>query len=148
MGYYFGHTLWYSHGIIHKSQRAYSERAKKIVIVSLVYNANVAFALVSMKGVNISMYIAVRRLTSLVILIVGLFIGKRKPTIRLPARHLTAFHLVVYLPILFCICFHLSLFRCWLILLFCIFILPPNFLFLNIRSYTQAIAFWAKAVLC
>ncbi|XAR71461.1 hypothetical protein NMG60_11028730 [Bertholletia excelsa] len=54
--------------------------AKKLVLVSLFYNANVAFALASLKGVNIPMYIAIKRLTPLAVLIAGFFYGKGKPT--------------------------------------------------------------------
>ncbi|KAI3962277.1 hypothetical protein MKW92_045814, partial [Papaver armeniacum] len=39
--------------------------------VSLFYNANVAFALASLKGVNIPMYIALKRLTPLAVLVAG-----------------------------------------------------------------------------
>lgn len=56
------------------------ETAKKLVLVSLFYNANVAFALTSLKGVNIPMYIAIKRLTPLAVLIAGFFTGKGKPT--------------------------------------------------------------------
>uniref|UniRef100_A0A1J3K4L3 Putative UDP-sugar transporter n=1 Tax=Noccaea caerulescens TaxID=107243 RepID=A0A1J3K4L3_NOCCA len=55
--------------------------AKKLLPVSIFYNANVAFALASLKGVNIPMYIAIKRLTPLAVLIAGyLFGGKGKPT--------------------------------------------------------------------
>lgn len=54
--------------------------AKKLMLVSLFYNANVAFALTSLKGVNIPMYIAIKRLTPLAVLIAGCFMGKAKPT--------------------------------------------------------------------
>ncbi|XP_031276438.1 UDP-galactose/UDP-glucose transporter 7 isoform X2 [Pistacia vera] len=54
--------------------------AKKLLPVSLFYNANVAFALASLKGVNIPMYIAIKRLTPLAVLIAGFFSGKGKPT--------------------------------------------------------------------
>lgn len=54
--------------------------AKKLLPVSLFYNANVAFALASLKGVNIPMYIAIKRLTPLAVLITGFFSGKGKPT--------------------------------------------------------------------
>ncbi|KAL7112021.1 hypothetical protein ACP275_05G126500 [Erythranthe tilingii] len=56
------------------------ETAKKLLLVSLFYNANVAFALASLKGVNIPMYIAIKRLTPLAVLIAGFFYGKGKPT--------------------------------------------------------------------
>ncbi|XP_027085317.1 UDP-galactose/UDP-glucose transporter 7 isoform X3 [Coffea eugenioides] len=56
------------------------ETAKKLIFVSLFYNANVAFALASLKGVNIPMYIAIKRLTPLAVLIAGFFTGKGKPT--------------------------------------------------------------------
>ena len=54
--------------------------AKRLLPVSLFYNANVAFALASLKGVNIPMYIAIKRLTPLAVLITGFFSGKGKPT--------------------------------------------------------------------
>ncbi|KAE8654531.1 putative xyloglucan glycosyltransferase 5 [Hibiscus syriacus] len=54
--------------------------AKRLLPVSLFYNANVAFALASLKGVNIPMYIAIKRLTPLAVLIAGFFSGKGKPT--------------------------------------------------------------------
>lgn len=56
------------------------ETTKKLVLVSFFYNANVAFALASLKGVNIPMYIAIKRLTPLAVLIAGFFTGKGKPT--------------------------------------------------------------------
>uniref|UniRef100_A0A5B7AWR8 Sugar phosphate transporter domain-containing protein n=2 Tax=Davidia involucrata TaxID=16924 RepID=A0A5B7AWR8_DAVIN len=56
------------------------ETAKKLILVSLFYNANVAFSLASLKGVNIPMYIAIKRLTPLAVLIAGFFSGKGKPT--------------------------------------------------------------------
>jgi len=39
----------------------------QLVWVSLFYNANVAFALASLKGVNIPIYIALKRLTPLAV---------------------------------------------------------------------------------
>ncbi|XVF48211.1 hypothetical protein PTKIN_Ptkin03bG0171800 [Pterospermum kingtungense] len=54
--------------------------AKRLLPVSLFYNANVAFALASLKGVNIPMYIAIKRLTPLAVLIAGFFSGKGRPT--------------------------------------------------------------------
>jgi solute carrier family 35 protein len=54
--------------------------AKKLILVSLFYNANVAFALASLKGVNIPMYIAIKRLTPLAVLIAGCFYGKGIPS--------------------------------------------------------------------
>lgn len=56
--------------------------AKKLLPVSLFYNANVAFALASLKGVNIPMYIAIKRLTPLAVLVAGCFLGKAKPTLQ------------------------------------------------------------------
>ncbi|KAL5075590.1 hypothetical protein RYX36_014574, partial [Vicia faba] len=56
------------------------ETAKQLFPVSFFYNANVAFALASLKGVNIPMYIAIKRLTPLVVLIVRCFMGKGRPT--------------------------------------------------------------------
>ena len=54
--------------------------AKRLFLVSLFYNANVAFALASLKGVNIPMYIAIKRLTPLAVLITGFFSGKGRPS--------------------------------------------------------------------
>lgn len=53
---------------------------KSFLPVSIFYNANVAFALASLKGVNIPMYIAIKRLTPLAVLIAGYLFGKGKPT--------------------------------------------------------------------
>ncbi|KAM0887614.1 hypothetical protein ACQ4PT_028879 [Festuca glaucescens] len=53
--------------------------AKKLLPVSIFYNANVAFALASLKGVNIPMYIAIKRLTPLAVLVSGFLRGKGKP---------------------------------------------------------------------
>ena len=54
--------------------------AKQLLPVSIFYNANVAFALASLKGVNIPMYIAIKRLTPLAVLVAGCFSGKGRPT--------------------------------------------------------------------
>ncbi|XP_044443675.1 UDP-galactose/UDP-glucose transporter 7 [Triticum aestivum] len=54
--------------------------AKKLLPVSIFYNANVAFALASLKGVNIPMYIAIKRLTPLAVLVSGFLRGKGKPS--------------------------------------------------------------------
>ncbi|XP_017420574.1 UDP-galactose/UDP-glucose transporter 7 isoform X2 [Vigna angularis] len=54
--------------------------AKRLLPLSIFYNANVAFALASLKGVNIPMYIAIKRLTPLAVLIAGYFSGKGRPT--------------------------------------------------------------------
>ncbi|KAI0511244.1 hypothetical protein KFK09_011869 [Dendrobium nobile] len=56
--------------------------AKKLLPLSLFYNANVAFALASLKGVNIPMYIALKRLTPLAVLIAGFFSGKGRPQLQ------------------------------------------------------------------
>lgn len=56
--------------------------ANKLLLISLFYNANVAFALASLKGVNIPMYIAIKRLTPLAVLIAGIFRGKRRPSLQ------------------------------------------------------------------
>ncbi|CAA6662290.1 unnamed protein product [Spirodela intermedia] len=45
------------------------DTAKKLLPLSLFYNANVSFALASLKGVNIPMYIALKRLTPLAVLV-------------------------------------------------------------------------------
>ncbi|XP_074570007.1 UDP-galactose/UDP-glucose transporter 7-like [Curcuma longa] len=54
--------------------------AKKLLPVSVFYNANVAFALASLKGINIPMYIALKRLTPLAVLVVGFLRGKGRPS--------------------------------------------------------------------
>nr|CAB3469564.1 unnamed protein product [Digitaria exilis] len=53
--------------------------AKKLLLVSIFYNANVGFALASLKGVNIPMYIAIKRITPLAVLVSGCIRGKGKP---------------------------------------------------------------------
>ncbi|KAG9143595.1 hypothetical protein Leryth_020794 [Lithospermum erythrorhizon] len=72
---HFGRVMGYT-----KARGLNVHTAKKLVLVSLFYNANVAFALASLKGVNIPMYIAIKRLTPLAVLIAGFFYGKGKPT--------------------------------------------------------------------
>eukprot|EP00250_Pteridium_aquilinum_P035427 c9399_g1_i1 orf=238-1296(+) len=54
--------------------------SKRLLPLSLFYNANVAFALASLKGVNIPMYIALKRLTPLAVLVTGFFTGKARPS--------------------------------------------------------------------
>ncbi|KAK6129739.1 hypothetical protein DH2020_036501 [Rehmannia glutinosa] len=71
----FGRIMGYT-----KAREFNVETAKKLLLVSLFYNANVAFALASLKGVNIPMYIAIKRLTPLAVLIAGFFYGKGRPT--------------------------------------------------------------------
>ncbi|CAA7398687.1 unnamed protein product [Spirodela intermedia] len=56
------------------------DTAKKLLPLSLFYNANVSFALASLKGVNIPMYIALKRLTPLAVLVAGFFSGKGRPS--------------------------------------------------------------------
>lgn len=56
--------------------------AKKLLPLSIFYNANVAFALASLKGVNIPMYIALKRLTPLAVLVAGYFSGKGRPPVQ------------------------------------------------------------------
>ncbi|KDP33466.1 hypothetical protein JCGZ_07037 [Jatropha curcas] len=63
-----------------KAKELDMQTAKRLLPVSLFYNANVAFALASLKGVNIPMYIAIKRLTPLAVLIAGFFSGKGRPT--------------------------------------------------------------------
>ncbi|GAB2215816.1 hypothetical protein Droror1_Dr00020219 [Drosera rotundifolia] len=63
-----------------KARPVNMETAKKLLWVSLFYNANVAFALASLKGVNIPMYIAIKRLTPLAVLVAGHFSGKKRPS--------------------------------------------------------------------
>lgn len=72
---HFGRRSGYS-----KARELDMTTAKKLLPVSLFYNANVAFALASLKGVNIPMYIAIKRLTPLAVLIAGCFSGKGRPT--------------------------------------------------------------------
>ncbi|XP_021755583.1 UDP-galactose/UDP-glucose transporter 7-like [Chenopodium quinoa] len=63
-----------------KAKALNMDTAKKLLWVSLFYNANVAFALASLKGVNIPMYIAIKRLTPLAVLVAGFFSGKKRPS--------------------------------------------------------------------
>ncbi|XP_022951433.1 UDP-galactose/UDP-glucose transporter 7 [Cucurbita moschata] len=72
---HFGRSMGYT-----KSKGLDMQTARRILPVSLFYNANVAFALASLKGVNIPMYIAIKRLTPLAVLIAGFFSGKARPT--------------------------------------------------------------------
>lgn len=72
---HFGREMGYT-----KAKGLNMDCARKLFPVSLFYNANVAFALASLKGVNIPMYIALKRLTPLAVLIAGCFYGKGKPT--------------------------------------------------------------------
>ncbi|XP_050363816.1 UDP-galactose/UDP-glucose transporter 7 [Argentina anserina] len=72
---HFGRRMGYT-----RSRGLEMSTAKKLLPVSLFYNANVAFALASLKGVNIPMYIAIKRLTPLAVLIAGFFSGKGKPS--------------------------------------------------------------------
>ncbi|XP_002515367.2 UDP-galactose/UDP-glucose transporter 7 isoform X1 [Ricinus communis] len=72
---HFGRQMGYT-----KAKGVDMQTAKSLLPVSLFYNANVAFALASLKGVNIPMYIAIKRLTPLAVLVAGCFSGKGKPT--------------------------------------------------------------------
>lgn len=54
--------------------------SKRLLPLSLFYNANVAFALASLKGINVPMYIALKRLTPLTVLLAGFFYGKARPS--------------------------------------------------------------------
>ncbi|XP_050219791.1 UDP-galactose/UDP-glucose transporter 7 [Mercurialis annua] len=74
---HFGRQMGYA-----KAKGLDMQTAKKLLPVSLFYNANVAFALASLKGVNIPMYIAIKRLTPLAVLVAGFFSGKGKPTMQ------------------------------------------------------------------
>ncbi|KAK1269158.1 hypothetical protein QJS04_geneDACA013833 [Acorus gramineus] len=65
-----------------KSKDVNMTTAKKLLPVSIFYNANVAFALASLKGVNIPMYIALKRLTPLAVLVAGFFMGKGRPSLQ------------------------------------------------------------------
>ncbi|CAI5466356.1 unnamed protein product [Closterium sp. Yama58-4] len=56
--------------------------ARRLLPLSFFYNANVAFALASLQGVNIPMYIALKRLTPMAVLITGFFTGKSKPPLQ------------------------------------------------------------------
>ena len=60
--------------------------ARAMLPLSLCYNANVAFALASLAGVNIPMYIALKRLTPLAVLVTGFFRGKAKPPLQVGGR--------------------------------------------------------------
>ncbi|XP_077238248.1 UDP-galactose/UDP-glucose transporter 7-like [Tasmannia lanceolata] len=72
---HFGRVTGYT-----KSKSVNLMTVKKLLPVSLFYNANVAFALASLKGVNIPMYIALKRLTPLAVLVAGFFSGKGRPS--------------------------------------------------------------------
>ncbi|MQL85549.1 hypothetical protein Taro_018070 [Colocasia esculenta] len=72
---HFGRVFGYT-----KSKEVNLSTAKKLLPVSIFYNANVAFALASLKGVNIPMYIALKRLTPLAVLVAGFFSGKGRPS--------------------------------------------------------------------
>ncbi|KAG5225110.1 UDP-galactose/UDP-glucose transporter [Salix suchowensis] len=72
---HFGRQMGYT-----RAREVDMQTAKRLLPVSLFYNANVAFALASLKGVNIPMYIAIKRLTPLAVLIAGFSSGKGKPT--------------------------------------------------------------------
>ncbi|KAB1204449.1 hypothetical protein CJ030_MR8G028155 [Morella rubra] len=72
---HFGRRMGYT-----KARPVDMSTARKLLPISLFYNANVAFALASLKGVNIPMYIAIKRLTPLAVLIAGFFSGKGRPT--------------------------------------------------------------------
>ncbi|MED6208466.1 UDP-galactose/UDP-glucose transporter 7 [Stylosanthes scabra] len=74
---HFGRSMGYT-----KARGVDMTTAKRLLPVSIFYNANVAFALASLKGVNIPMYIAIKRLTPLAVLIAGCFYGKGKPTMQ------------------------------------------------------------------
>ncbi|PKA65448.1 GDP-mannose transporter GONST2 [Apostasia shenzhenica] len=70
--------------------------AKKLLPISIFYNANVAFALASLKGVNIPMYIALKRLTPLAVLVAGFFSGKGRPAMQVSLSVLvTAFGVII-----------------------------------------------------
>eukprot|EP00270_Netrium_digitus_P006977 TRINITY_DN2017_c0_g1_i1.p1 TRINITY_DN2017_c0_g1~~TRINITY_DN2017_c0_g1_i1.p1 ORF type:complete len:366 (-),score=108.74 TRINITY_DN2017_c0_g1_i1:212-1240(-) len=56
--------------------------AWRLIPLSMSYNANVAFALASLKGINIPMYIALKRLTPMAVLIAGLFYKKDRPPLQ------------------------------------------------------------------
>ncbi|RYR44391.1 hypothetical protein Ahy_A08g040723 isoform C [Arachis hypogaea] len=88
---HFGRSMGYT-----KARGVDVTTAKRLLPVSIFYNANVAFALASLKGVNIPMYIAIKRLTPLAVLIAGFFYGKGRPTMQV---NLLKFS---YLPFLFC----------------------------------------------
>ncbi|KAL5699333.1 UDP-galactose/UDP-glucose transporter 7 [Ranunculus cassubicifolius] len=72
---HFGRVMGYT-----KIKEVNMVTAKKLFPVSLFYNANVGFALASLKGVNIPMYIALKRLTPLAVLVAGFFSGKGRPS--------------------------------------------------------------------
>ncbi|XP_008779598.2 UDP-galactose/UDP-glucose transporter 7 [Phoenix dactylifera] len=71
---HFGRVMGYT-----KAKDFNMATAKKLLPISVFYNANVAFALASLKGVNIPMYIALKRLTPLAVLVAGSFSGKARP---------------------------------------------------------------------
>jgi solute carrier family 35 protein len=74
--------------------------AKQLFPVSFFYNANVAFALASLKGVNIPMYIAIKRLTPLAVLIAGSFLGKGRPTVQV----IIAIIFLIFSLLMVCVC--------------------------------------------
>eukprot|EP00268_Persea_americana_P040999 TRINITY_DN40813_c0_g1_i3.p1 TRINITY_DN40813_c0_g1~~TRINITY_DN40813_c0_g1_i3.p1 ORF type:complete len:252 (-),score=32.02 TRINITY_DN40813_c0_g1_i3:1759-2514(-) len=74
---YFGRVMGYT-----KIKDLNLITAKKLLPLSIFYNANVAFALASLKGVNIPMYIALKRLTPLAVLVAGYFSGKGRPPVQ------------------------------------------------------------------
>lgn len=67
--------------------------AKKLLPVSIFYNANVGFALASLKGVNIPMYIAIKRITPLAVLVAGCMRGKGKPPTQVFTLFCTSFNI-------------------------------------------------------
>jgi len=52
--------------------------ARALLPVAFFYNANVAFALASLEGVDVPMYIALKRLTPMAILIVNFLLGQEQ----------------------------------------------------------------------
>lgn len=63
--------------------------ARRLLPLSFFYNANVAFALASLRGVNIPMYIALKRLTPMAVMLTGACTGKARPTTQVSLSVLT-----------------------------------------------------------
>ena len=78
------HGLWSAGWVAYRPFNLATARA--MLPLSLCYNANVAFALASLAGVNIPMYIALKRLTPLAVLVTGFFRGKAKPPLQVGGR--------------------------------------------------------------
>jgi solute carrier family 35 protein len=54
--------------------------AKKVLVVSILYSANVGIALVALSSLNIPMYSTFKRLTTAVVMVMEFFVLQRKPS--------------------------------------------------------------------